>query len=1016
MEQNIKEKALMFTKGVTNAQSDLTNGDDELVECVGMTYQNGSLVPIQKPKLEINTRTTSNLGDGSYIDYRLLYVHNNNGWCHYIFSIDGCTLYYLNKNLNNNKFYGNDGNVVSEDNITTYFVIDDENGWDIRKIVSIGNTLIVSTDNGIMYYLWKTDSYICLGSQLPDIDMNFKITNVSTFGGKRTLYYMDNLIRKFGRGFHSNYITAYKDGKRCYDIVSDGSLVEKRGADFIIKNMCVAIQDDTKDKYQTFQDTCIAAYTERLNEMKKLKKFTSPFWIRFAYRLYDGTYTKMSQPILIMPSVRRNGSFTPTKYTYGEDRSYIEVDPDDFYPRCRCYTGAVPAGNNLDEFTNLDWAMEIAGGDLELICGNFNSIGDNWQDIIKGVDIFMSEEVQTFDMNKEWVIVNPGGQKESTFQQVGGTTFTDKRFDSIGIIDYKLCGYNEITNNISGSRYPTYLNSDFDDSTAKITIDSDNNAIVAQPWKFCAHARVCDSAQYSDDEIRDKLLEKSVFYKIKSFDLDELKTMSNTTAKLEIDDYILENLTEQKTLDDDYFSNTQIIPSLIEVYNNRLNIANYVRKPCNAFTNFLYYNRLIEKVTVFPFYRDGATWDIYVYIKARNCIEIVHSTMLLVEYVGVWFFYPDPRAYKVLFINRTDEFKSFELKLKEHDKLNGAYYFGDLPSLSNEYNYTGQYTYQTLPKESTEVETIQNEILVSSVDNPFSYKASNSVTIGDGIILGIKPNTKGLSQGTFGTHPMLAFATDGIWALSVSSEGVYNSSVPMPREICNNAETISLIDDYIIFSSSNGLKVVDGRDVTSISPQLSGRSRDIRDTFGAKFNLENFNEFIKNCNCAYDYKKGRMWLVNPNENYAWILNLNSKTYSIYPLESTIQRVVNNYPDNLIQDGRCNVYSLMNTVNEDEDIKDYEGEFISRPIKFSDSLTMKSLRKIKSLYSISSENGKFGITIYGSNDMKHWTKILSLKGKPWKYFTIKYNMSGMKAIDEFDGTVVVIQNKRTNKLR
>jgi hypothetical protein len=44
------------------------------------------------------------------------------------------------------------------------------------------------------------------------------------------------------------------------------------------------------------------------------------------------------------------------------------------------------------------------------------------------------------------------------------------------------------------------------------------------------------------------------------------------------------------------------------------------------------------------------------------------------------------------------------------------------------------------------------------------------------------------------------------------------------------------------------------------------------------------------------------------------------------------------------------------------------------------------------------------------------EVTSLTGVPWKYYRFKIVLSNMKATDRFSGTVLVTQERRTNKLR
>jgi hypothetical protein len=57
-----------------------------------------------------------------------------------------------------------------------------------------------------------------------------------------------------------------------------------------------------------------------------------------------------------------------------------------------------------------------------------------------------------------------------------------------------------------------------------------------------------------------------------------------------------------------------------------------------------------------------------------------------------------------------------------------------------------------------------------------------------------------------------------------------------------------------------------------------------------------------------------------------------------------------------------------------------------------------------------------LKIYGSNNLRNWREVNSLTGVPWKYYRFKIVFEDMKATDRFSGTVLVTQERRTNKLR
>ena len=130
----------------------------------------------------------------------------------------------------------------------------------------------------------------------------------------------------------------------------------------------------------------------------------------------------------------------------------------------------------------------------------------------------------------------------------------------------------------------------------------------------------------------------------------------------------------------------------------------------------------------------------------------------------------------------------------------------------------------------------------------------------------------------------------------------------------------------------------------------------------------------------------------------------------------IYYTADNYPDTLIQvegqDG-YDVLSLLNKPDINSDESTYDGYLLTRPIKFKSVLTLKSIRQMKHILLM---NGSVSIKLFASNDCLQWVELHSLRGKPWKYYRIAYTFTNMKATDRFAGTVFLVEERRTEKLR
>jgi hypothetical protein len=62
------------------------------------------------------------------------------------------------------------------------------------------------------------------------------------------------------------------------------------------------------------------------------------------------------------------------------------------------------------------------------------------------------------------------------------------------------------------------------------------------------------------------------------------------------------------------------------------------------------------------------------------------------------------------------------------------------------------------------------------------------------------------------------------------------------------------------------------------------------------------------------------------------------------------------------------------------------------------------------------DAEMSLAIEASNNLNSWVQLKSLRGMPWKYYKFKYEFENLLATDRFAGSVIVTEERRTNKLR
>ena len=136
-------------KGYATQPSDYECPDGQLDMSLNIINEDNRLQPIMQPKSILQ------LPDG----YKVIYIHKLNAEDHYIIADRQETnLYWVNTTTQS----------ITQEQLTENSVL---RGDDILQITAMGNTLIIRTQYGMRYILWRaaTNKYQDLGYGLPDI-------------------------------------------------------------------------------------------------------------------------------------------------------------------------------------------------------------------------------------------------------------------------------------------------------------------------------------------------------------------------------------------------------------------------------------------------------------------------------------------------------------------------------------------------------------------------------------------------------------------------------------------------------------------------------------------------------------------------------------------------------------------------------------------------------------------------------------------------------------------------------
>lgn len=847
---------------------------------------------------------------------------------------------------------------------------------DFVKVEGIGNTLMIVTKEGITYCLWKDGAYKLLGDHIPDVELSFGLV------GHPRLF-------------------SYSDGsKSTFEVV------------FEVPENNPASSVPTEDGAKQLTSQVMAKVNKFVREQTIDKgRFCFPFLVRYALRLYDGTsLVGHSAPILMNPSTT--------------------AAPIVVYDRP--VSNGAQSNGKYSVKTNCDIMLVAADLDYAVLRTPDNEQLNNWSDIVKSVDVYISKPLYTYDQN---------GEIDSLYDADNfGTKFIGRMVgnDSSGETeipreDCMVQVYAEGGGSIApvlqtlyaewtySNIYSLYFNRDAPDYTLHLP-------------------------EFDTKDVRDSIINTGSFFKLCSIPVEDLEIETRKT--IEIDKSYLGSLTAREAMTDDYLSHDRLIAPNTMVYNQRLHLSGVQRKLFNGFSmsSMVAYKNDSFSIDssgsiryLIPSLDSAPPYTIRTFIKEEGSVYQVsvhdssESNMQVVDPFGVtwtsggYVFYPNMNATKME-IEKAGDRGFSTIELQPHPYLNGAFAFigyGNKPQ-------SPSHTPPETDPNFVSIVPCYNKLYVSEIANPFYFPLLNIYTIGVGDILGISSATKALSEGQFGQFPLYAFTTDGVWAMEVSQTGSYSSVRPLTRDVCTNPNGITQIDGAVLFATDRGIMLLSGSETICISEILDSdtpfklatlpRGEELLSKFGynaEQFDIIPFKQFLTGCDFVYDYVHQKIYVFNPACAYCYVYSLESKAWGMD--SRTFKSKVNSYPEALYMatDGTLRDLSL------DQGPYLPLGALITRPLKLDSPDVLKTISSVIVRGNFRKGDIK-GVVLYGSRDLANWFMVASSKdhflrgfsGTAYKYFRIAVIMqaqdSGMETC--ITGCTIQYSPKQNNQLR
>ena len=957
----------VWYKDMTTDRSDYSCEDGELALVSGMVYDGGGLTPASLPAVSLEG-----------FEHQPIYKHVTTfGNVNYITSAgnqSGGSLYYAPE-----------VETPRTETEITHFPADALKEKP-RSIQAVGNTLIVNTyDGGVHYVVYKDGGYKYLGDHIPEFGLQFRLKREERHISKSIVF-----------GAQLNYANPTSTPERqARYYISTGTGHEGD------------VQTVTNNIYGFIEDTM-------QKEGRDKNRFFYPFFVRYALRLYDGSYTNFSAPILM----EVNKGTAPLLRIGG--------------------TGAIGADTSHDIHLNHTFATLQAKA-LDLVTSM-----DGWEDVVKGVDIFVSSQFPTFDTSKvidkhiiHWALFNTGNSPVGDCNYRGQFIGLDADRDEVKEhYNSTTASYNYLfslpyTTGDQFTFYTGYVDTWYESDSAtkeKLTVkptEEQTEAIKknATFYKLCSYNFILKTDEYG-----------RLYY--------GLEGLSDTDfTEVTFKERLLDVIETQPALDDDYFSHDKLNAKAAYVYNSRLNLANVMRYPFQGFTPAQMMQPIdfekeiqVEGETVTIKYTANIRYTVFVNENGVEsivdapylggdiyCIDVKKNTdddVVSMRYVmPPYFFYPNPNAYKVVAnILYDSTWYYYSADLKPHPLLNGAYVMtqGDVPvsdTAPADMPAPGSWTPIPYP----------NLIYTSKPYNPYVFAAANSNELGGGIsIIALVSNTQPLSQGQAGQFPLYVFTDKGIWALEVDKTGTFLPPTAVTRDvILGDGESLTQLDDSLVFATEQGIMELVGKTVTCLSESLE-------DPFNIDGAPTSLYEMLYGCHIAFDYANQRIVVFNPESEVAYVYSGKTQQWSCLPLDGrTLLHPINSYPQSEVvtsyEDEDTEKFEMldMSTIVPylgEELIGEMTREFWTRPIsldapndfKLVDVVRQNGVFNESTFEQFGKEDEYEGKrvrtdtdhvltqTLYGSNDLVHWTVIAEdvnhshIRGTtsyPYKFFKL-----------------------------
>lgn len=768
------------------------------------------------------------------------------------------------------------------------------------------------------------------------------------------LWMVDDHDNKRYAGYGSGKSPSVTFATNATDAVVRLRCVVYGNADMRYAFAAVLLKGETSESGLVFTNTeenfnaVMAVANKFINQYgRKENKFIYPFFVRYALRLYDGSYVSPSAPCLMVP----NSGCVPHIWTFGNRSGSL----------CDTYTSA-----NISE---LRYRLLASQG------------LDVWRDLVTGVAIAVSSPIYSFNQGVEWsartnritvdTVRRDAADEEPSDMGFGRFDDGDGGFSS----RFLFRKYNRVGDDVTL----------YDIKLPQMDADKMMEDIQGKGLFYIIKEMDIDDLPADDSW--------------QTVDMDD-DTLEGLECRRRIDDNVMSLASRwgrQMMVYNGRLVVGDVSEQLFRGYMPSMmnGEAGNLRDGVEADVPVQWMKALVR------YSQDGT----YHTLCVRDNVVRNDAPLLWFAYPGL------NAQSAVVWRRRVDgTYQRAALNLQRHSLLNMAYWFNRFhePQWSEpirEADLTNAYREELATADSDVVCTVHNKLQQSLVNNPFLFAPELTTRVGDADIRAMAVTTQALSQGQFGDFPLYVFTGDGIWAMTIGVDGAFSSKQPVSRDVCADSRSVVMTDRAVVFSTAQGIKILTGATVRNISGQMDGWVPDVSmlrniDPLFDTLIVDEPQGFCKNMETAitaFDYQNNHLHFYPLDSDYHYVYSIDDKSFSLSDIATPLS-VVNDYPDTLIQtaDGICRFAP---------DCSDQPrcAIALTRPFCFDDPVATKRLHDIRVVWHRHCPDSSVRIAVFASNDRFTWWRMPSLNSHSYRWFRIALfaNITPVERIEKIE---------------